>query len=96
MWLNLGINLLTITNILLSIGIIAIVLLQRGEDGAFSKSSMHNVVKNSVNTLWSKTWKLILVFLFNMMILSLLIHMQYYDKSKYISPVVITETIQQV
>lgn len=84
MWINLIIGFFLVSHICLSIAIVLIVLLQRGEDGAFSRSTIHNIIRTSINTLFSKTWKLILFFCLHTIILGALIHNKYYDKSKYI------------
>lgn len=84
MWLNVFIGFFCITNICLSLLIVGIVLLQRGEDGAFSRSTVHNIIRTNINTLFSKTWKLIILYIIHTIIFSYIISAQYYNFEKNI------------
>jgi preprotein translocase subunit SecG len=79
MLLSVLVGLLSVTNICFSVGLIVIVLLQRGEDGAFSRSTIHNVIRASINTLFSKTWKLAIAYVIHTIIFGLVIAAHYYN-----------------
>jgi preprotein translocase subunit SecG len=83
-----------VINLVLSLAIIGIVILQRGEEGAFARSSAHNVIKTSINTLWGKTWKLGLMFFINILVLNGFMYKNERKSIADLNSIVKTEVIQ--